>query len=73
MTIISTAFAQIARGEARALGVPDLPVIVIPHPFADLRDDEVHTIADRITPLVVQALTAAVAQCEYRDPLLAKA
>jgi hypothetical protein len=72
VTIVSTAFDQIARGEARALGIPDLPIIVIPHPFADLRDDEVHVIADRITPLVVEALTATAARREYRDPALAK-
>lgn len=59
-----------ARAEAAALGVPDLPIVIIPHPFADLRDDEVQAVADRITPLVTEALSATAMCREYHDPLL---
>lgn len=60
-----------AHLEAAALGMPDLSVLVIPHPFGDLRDDAVQAVADRIAPLVREALTATMARSDYRDPMLA--
>ena len=71
--MISRAFIQMARAEATALGVPDLPVVVIPHPFADLEPREVDAVAERIAPVVAKALTARGSEVvpEYRDPVLA--
>jgi len=36
----------LGRAQARALGCPDLPIAVIPHPFGIRGGDEVRKIAD---------------------------
>ncbi|MBI3969013.1 MAG: hypothetical protein HY329_25515 [Chloroflexi bacterium] len=72
VTVVSTAFEYMARAEAKALGMEELRIIVIPHPFADLKDDQVHVVADRITPLATQALSGPAGHLEYRDPILAQ-
>lgn len=68
-TLVSTAFVTLARAQATALGVPDLPLVVVPHPMADRQAPEVHAIADRATPLVMRALTDPPGQLarEYRE------
>ena len=43
MVICSTAFTTLGRAQAQALGNPELPIVVIPHPFglrsrAEVRD-----------------------------------
>jgi hypothetical protein len=34
VTICTTAFERLGRGEARTLGMPDLPLAIVDHPFA---------------------------------------
>ena len=47
MTICSTSFTTLGRAQLRALGCPDLPIAVIPHPFGLRTRDEVREIAER--------------------------
>jgi hypothetical protein len=58
LTVCSTAFVSLGRTQARALGYPELPLAVIPHPFGIRTRDEVHAIAaqcvDDIAKLVLE-------------------
>ena len=45
LAICSTAFATLGRSQATALGYPDLPIAVVPHPFGLRTRDELRQIA----------------------------
>jgi hypothetical protein len=47
VAICSTAFLTLGRAQARALGNPDLPIAVIPHPFGLRSRDEVRRMAEK--------------------------
>ena len=47
MTLCSTAFVALGTAQAKALGYPELPIAVIPHPFGMCGRDEVRQIADK--------------------------
>ena len=47
MAICSTAFLTLGRAQARALGNPDLPIAVIPHPFGLRTREEVRAMAEK--------------------------
>ena len=47
MAICSTAFLTLGRAQARALGNPDLPIAVIPHPFGIRTREEVRQMAEQ--------------------------
>lgn len=65
-TICTEEFAHLGKLEATALGMPYLPIIVVPHPVADLKPEEVHALADRVFGEIVYALT------EPREKLMAE-
>ncbi|MBC7779612.1 MAG: hypothetical protein H7125_05835 [Proteobacteria bacterium] len=44
--ICTTMFHGLAQGQCRALGMPDLPLFVIPHPLGGLTRDEVEQRAE---------------------------
>ena len=43
--------------EAAALGMPYLPIVVVPHPVADLKPEDVRALAAQVFPDIVYALT----------------
>ena len=47
MAICSTAFLTLGRAQARALGNPELPIAVIPHPFGLRSREEVREMAEK--------------------------
>jgi hypothetical protein len=47
VAIVSTAFLTLGRAQARALGNPDLPIAVIPHPFGLRSREEVRQMAEQ--------------------------
>ena len=47
MTVCSTAFLTLGRAQAKALGNPQLPIAVIPHPFGLRTRDEVRAMAEQ--------------------------
>jgi len=47
MTICSTAFETLGRAQAKALGCPDLPLAIIPHPFGLRTREQVRRIASQ--------------------------
>ena len=54
--IATAAFEPQARYEARQLGAAELRLVVIPHPFATLREPEVAELAETIWGSISNAL-----------------
>lgn len=59
MTVCSTSFTTLGRAQARALGYPDLPIAVIPHPFGVRTREEVRGIAERCVDDIAQLMVKA--------------
>jgi hypothetical protein len=57
--ICSTPFEKLGRAQARVLGVPDLPLVVIEHPLGGLGMDDVRTRAAQAMPAVIDLLRAS--------------
>ncbi len=47
LTVCSNAFVSLGRAQQSALGAPDLPIAVVPHPFGTRKRDELRTIAEQ--------------------------
>jgi hypothetical protein len=56
--IVSEPFIGLARTQARVFGVPDLPLVVIPHPLGGLDLDNVKLRADVAGPQAVKIAEA---------------
>ena len=52
--MVSTAFVTLGKAQAKALGHPDLPLAVIPHPFGRRTRDEVRGIAEQCVAEIVK-------------------
>ncbi len=59
VTIVHDAFERAARLHARALGLPDLPLLVEPTPRGGTISFDVEDFAQEAIAAVLQALTAA--------------
>ena len=57
VTICTDAFVGLAREEARNLGMPDLPLVIIRHPIGGESLDVIHERAADARARVVAALT----------------
>jgi hypothetical protein len=55
--ICSEAFLNLARTQSRVFGVPDLPLIVIPHPLGGIAMNEVKARAEQALPPLVDLLS----------------
>ena len=49
MVVCSTAFVTLGRSQLKALGCPDLPIAVMPHPFGVRTRAEVRALAAVVT------------------------
>ena len=56
-TFATTEFANAARAQADALGMPDYAVILVAHPIQPLTLDEVQQRADAVYEQLVEKLT----------------
>lgn len=56
MTICSAAFTTLGHAQARALGKPDLPIAVVPHPFGLRTREEIREIAEQCVEDIVRLL-----------------
>ena len=54
--ICSTPFEKLGRAQARVLGVPDLPLVMIEHPLGGLSMDAVRARAAQASPAVLSLL-----------------
>lgn len=57
MFVASSAFVEAADAQARALGLPAVRRVFVPHPIQDATDDEMRAKADAIVDQVIAALT----------------
>lgn len=46
ITLVTDQFRELASAEAKALGIPELPLVVIPHPVGGLKEPDVSKRAD---------------------------
>jgi hypothetical protein len=56
--ICSEAFVTLAKTQARVFGVPDLPLVIIPHPLGGLSIEQVEGRAFVAIPQVVDLIRA---------------
>ncbi len=54
--IASTEFIDAAEVQSKALGLPDVKRVFVPHPIQDATDDEMRAKADAIVEEVIAAL-----------------
>ena len=55
--IASDAFVDAAQVQARALGLPDVRGVYVPHPIQDANDDEMNEKAEKAFDAIVASLT----------------
>lgn len=56
--MITAPFGFKARAEVKALGLPNLPIQILPHPIGQISDDEMRALTDEAYEEVLFALTA---------------
>ena len=54
--LASTEFIDAAEVQSRALGLPDVRRVFVPHPIQDATDDEMRAKADAVVDEVIAAL-----------------
>lgn len=57
VTVVTVPFREPARLTAMSMGVPNLALIVLPHPVGHLPEHEVLALAEAAYPKIVEALT----------------
>lgn len=62
VAVVTDGFAQAAATQSRALGMPDLKVVTVPHPVQNLTDDEVAALATGVYARIVRALVEPVTE-----------
>jgi len=68
-TFCSSAFAALGANERRALGMPGLPIVVVPHPVGGIPPEAARALADGAIEEVHRVLTgdAETLRREYRE------
>ena len=56
MTICSNRFEVLARATATGLGMPDIPLVLVPHPIGGISGEEVVAKADGILGNLIKQL-----------------
>jgi hypothetical protein len=56
LTICSNAFRVLGRAQAKGLGYPDLPIVLVAHPFGSRKRDEIKALADTSLTEIVGVL-----------------
>lgn len=59
VSVITEPFAFKARAEVKALGVPMLPIQILPHPIGQISDAEMRALTDEAYEEIVFGLTAS--------------
>lgn len=57
VTVVTTAFHRPARLQAQNKGMAALPLIILPHPVADLKEGDLRELVEAAYPQIVAALT----------------
>ena len=62
VAIVTEQFVSLAKNSAKALGYPDLPIVVVPHPFETLPRERIRQIAEEKLDEIVQKVSQAKEQ-----------
>ena len=62
VTVCSASFTGLGHAQAKALGFPDLPIAVVPHPFGNRNRDEIRQIASQCVDDIVRLLCESKSQ-----------
>lgn len=62
VTIVTEQFVSLAKSAARAKGLDDLRMVVVPHPFETLPRDRIREIAREKASEIIAAITKAESQ-----------
>ena len=57
VVVASSTFVDAAEAQARALGLPEVRRIFVPHPIQDATDEEIRDKTDAIIDKIIAALT----------------
>ena len=57
MTFVTNVFLPLGKSDARALGMVELPIVVVPHPIGGQTEGYVKEKADKAIDEVISALT----------------
>ena len=60
VSVMTEAFADMAKTVGRSLGYADLPILVVPHPFESLPEERVREMADERFDEIVAMLSKAL-------------
>jgi hypothetical protein len=60
LTICSSTFTGLGHTQAKALGFPDLPIALVPHPFGSLSREKIQGIAEQCADDIARLLCASV-------------
>lgn len=61
-------FGQLGRNEAESLGLPALPLALVPHPLGGQQPDHIRAKADKVLAQVVAMLTTPASVLMQRVP-----
>ena len=56
--IATDVFRDAAEAQAKALGLPEVQRVFVPHPIQDATDEELYTKADAVLESILDALTS---------------
>ncbi|MEK7682400.1 MAG: hypothetical protein AAB502_04985 [Chloroflexota bacterium] len=62
VAIVTEQFVSLAKNSAKALGYPDLPIVVVPHPFETLPRERIRQIAEEKVEEIIQKVSHAKEQ-----------
>lgn len=62
VTVCTREFEGLGRGQARLLGMPNLPLAVVPHPIGGQSKATVEQFADSVVKRAVDILSSAASQ-----------
>jgi len=60
VTVVTEEFHPLAKSAAESLGFPDLPMVVVPHPFETKPIEEVRALAEEKFDEIIQKLSGKV-------------
>ena len=55
--ICTEPFLKLGKAQAKSFGIPDLPLVLIPHPLGGIAIDQVQGRADHALPEIVKIVT----------------
>jgi hypothetical protein len=65
--VCTDVFSTLGRSTAAQLGVPDLPIVSVPHPIGHLTPPEIREVGEQAVGAVVDAMLGAVASATAAD------